>query len=373
VSCTSPLEEDARAATRWRGERPRVALRCLNLHPVFDSYRTHPPVKYAPSAVAELDHWVNPWTGAGLYRPSSSSPKPYIVETEHWVRLAAGDRAQVGELWDWALALTRREVVRERFGGPECRAIVTYSPGMTEHFKEFLSPDLWPKLTHCYPSAPQQPSAQRPREAAFTILTVGNRFAEKGIPEALEAYKILRERHRDGVRMLLACRDLPGDLRLPAGVTAFSTHRMTEELKSTVYRAADVLLLPVYWDLVNSFAEAPAFGIPTITTRIHHGDAFVRHGATGYLLEPPVFAHSEGFGTRWRSRDDFVADIDARRLRGELRPLVEQAAELVEGMISGTTDHLAMGRAARQLHAERFAPEVRNARLMRLYARALEG
>jgi glycosyltransferase involved in cell wall biosynthesis len=173
--------------------------------------------------------------------------------------------------------------------------------------------------------------------------------------------------------MLLACRDLPRDLRLPAGVTVLETHRMSDDEKSSFYHAADVLLLPVYWDLVNSFAEAPAFGVPTITTRIHHGDAFVRHGVTGYLLDPPVFAHSEGFGTRWRSRDHFVADIDARRARGELRPLVEESAELVEGMISGGTDHLAMGRAARELHAERFAPELRIARLRSIYARALGG
>jgi len=41
-------------------------------------------------------------------------------------------------------------------------------------------------------------------------------------------------------------------------------------------------------------------------------------------------------------------------------------------MISGGVDLVAMGRAARTLHAERFASEVRNAELLGIYQAALD-
>jgi len=38
-----------------------------------------------------------------------------------------------------------------------------------------------------------------------------------------------------------------------------------------------------------------------ITTRIHHGEDFVREGDDGYMVDPPFFAYSDGLGTRWKN------------------------------------------------------------------------
>jgi hypothetical protein len=51
---------------------------------------------------------------------------------------------------------------------------------------------------------------------------------------------------------------------------------------------------------------------------------------------------------------------------------VEQTVDRLEAMISGRADLTAMGRAAHALHAAKFAPEVRNARLLHIYQAALD-
>lgn len=241
-----------------------------------------------------------------------------------------------------------------------------------EHFKGFLHADLWHKLAHVYPAYPTQPEYRRPPGEPFTILVIASRFSDKGVPEALEAYRILRERHGAAVRMLLVSQVVPPDYPLPKGVSHYNTPQMSEGLKAQIYRSSDVLFIPCYSETAACFTEASAFGVPVITTRIHHGDEFVRDGVTGYLLETPVFIYSADFGRRWRTAEDFLGDLVAMRERGELGGVVEQAVERLEAMMSGGVDLAAMRGAARRFHAERFSPEVRNHRLRQLYAAALE-
>jgi len=249
---------------------------------------------------------------------------------------------------------------------------MTFSPGLVDHFKCFLPSELWPKLTYLYPAV-TYPSGSPDREHEdFTILTVGNRYSDKGIPEALDAYAVLRQRHGELVRMILVCGDLPTTHRIPEGVIHYRS-RMNKEVRTAFFRAADVFLLPNYWDSAGALMEACAFGVPAVTARIHHDETFVLHERSGYLVEAPLFAYSEGYGTRWRNLHEFRADIASRRERGGLRSVVEEASDRIEGMLSGSVDRAAMSEAALRLHAERFSPEVHNDRLRSIYARALDG
>ncbi len=93
--------------------------------------------------------------------------------------------------------------------------MVTFSSGLVEHLKTFVSPDLWPKLDYVYPAYPLQPEYSRPSGEPFTVLTIASRFSDKGVPEALKAYGILRERHGERVRMRLICQDVPQGYPLP--------------------------------------------------------------------------------------------------------------------------------------------------------------
>jgi len=366
------LGADIRALQKWRGESPRVAMRNYFNHPVWRTYRTHPPLRYAPSPLAELDHWVDNLPergGDGVipadHRTTRRARRPHIVELQHWCLLT-------GELFgEWGRARRALPRAKQRVSAEECRAVITYSRGSAEHFRHFLHPEVWDKIDCVFPAYPFQPEAARSRHGAFTVLAIGDRFSDKGIPEALNAFEVLRKRHGGRVRMVLVSSSVPSGYRLPEGVVVHDTPRMSPELRSAIYRSADVLVELPYLDSLTCLIEASAFGVPAVATRIHHGEDFVREGVNGFLVDPPLYGYSEGYGKRWRLLSDFMADVQFMREEGRLQGVVDQVVDRLEVLLSAYDDLDDLRSGARRLHAERFSPEVRNARLTEIYARAL--
>ena len=366
------LGADVRALRTWRGGSPRVAMRNYFNHPIWLTYRTHPPLRYAPSPLAELDHWVDNLPergGDGVipadHRKRRRARRPHIVELQHWCLLT-------GELFgEWERARRALPRAKGRISADECRAVLTYSRGSAAHFRQFLDPEVWDKVHYVFPAYPSQPETRRPRDRAFTILAIGDRFSDKGIPEALSAFELLRERHGAGVQMVLVSSAVPHGYRLPEGVMVHDTPRMRPELRSAIYRSADVLVELSYLDSLTCQIEASAFGVPVVATRIHHGEDFVREGVNGYLVDPPLHAYSEGYGRRWRTLSAFMADVEIMREDGRLRGVVDQVVDRLEAMLSARDELHDLRDGARRLHAERFAPHVRNERLNEIYARAL--
>ncbi len=356
-------------------------MRNDHAHPLWQTYRTHPPVRYAPSPLAELDHWVDLLPGqagphgevASNRRARRRAARPHVIELDHWFRLAGvHPRA-------WGEAIDKLPKADERVRAEECRAVVTVSQGILEHCREFLAPDVWPKLHCAYGAFPTQPEVARAGDGPFTVLTIGNRLSDKGIPEVLEAFEILRARHGARVRMVLvsAGQHRLKRMRLPEGVEVVDTgparsNLMGPELKARTYGSADVLALPTYIDTSTCFPEASAFGVPTLSTRLHRAEDFVREGESGYLIDPPLAAYTEDYGTRWRSWDDFEVELRRMRESGGMAGVVQDLLDRLELMLSGDVDLDELRRGARRLHAERFSPEVRNAKLKAVYAQALD-
>jgi glycosyltransferase involved in cell wall biosynthesis len=168
----------------------------------------------------------------------------------------------------------------------QCEFVFTYSAGLLEHSKRYLHPDVLHKVGYIYPVSPPQPEYPKMMGGPFTILVIASRFSDKGLPEAIEAYRILRDRHGSDVQMLLVSHAVPSGYRLPEGIIHCDTPRMSDELKSSVFRSAHVLFIPCYSDSAVPILEACAFGVATLTTRIHHGEN--REGVTG-IDQPPLF------------------------------------------------------------------------------------
>lgn len=369
----TPLRADLRALATWRGEAPRIALRNYHNHPMWSTYKTHPPLPYAPSPLAELDHWLDLVPGNSVTTRAVSSNRrarrravrPHLLEVQHWCFLAGAT------LSAWERAATQRHLAVERLRAEPCRAVVTHSRGLVKHFEQFLAADVWPKLDYVFPACPSQPEEEESNGEDFTILSIARRLSDKGIPEALRAFEILRRRHGPRVRMVLVSGAVPRGYRLPEGVVVHDTLLMSPALKATLYRSADVLVEPVYSEAVFDFPEACSFGVPTVATRLHHGDDFVRDGESGYLIDSPLSAYTEEYGRRWRSWPDFMAEIEQMRECGELAGVVDELVDRLELMVSASVDVNQLHAGARRLHAERFSPEVRNAKLNAIYARAL--
>jgi glycosyltransferase involved in cell wall biosynthesis len=314
--------------------------------------------------------------------------RPYILEVEHWFRLSGamsepppGTSLHMRPLAKhditasgWDEMLSRLDLVNERFSEDQCRAILTLSPGMVEHFKQFLAPELWPKLRFLYPAAPTPPVTGSHNGDVFRILTVASRFSDKGVPEVLQAFEQLRARHGKAVELMLLCHQVPARYRpLPDGTTLYDDPPfIPASRKHQIFGRANAMCILNFWEGPTSIMEANSYGVPSVTTRVHNGEAFVREGITGYLVDPPFFAYSEGFGSRWKSLTDLSAELEELRKRGGMAALVDDVVDRLDRMITGEVDHRALGDAARELHAERFTPEVRNRELRRIYADALD-
>lgn len=366
-----PLAQyNLRFAARWRGQRPAVYLHNFMPSPIWNTYKTHPPLRYAPYPIAQVCHWVTdphlPW------KLPSLRAKSHIHEIEH-VQILPDKLAPFPNqhpMNNWHRVIDERDLSNRFVARDECKAVVTFSRGLVEHFKLFLDPELWHKLDYVYPAYPTQPAYQKREGATFTILVIASRWSDKGMPEALRAFDILRQRHGARVRMNLVSQAVPPGYVMPEGVEVCDVVLMTPELKARMYREADVLLLPNYGETAACFPEAYAFGVPVVTTRIHHGDEFVREGKTGHLIDTPIFAFSEKFGTYYKTATEFLDDLAAMRERGDLETIVTQIVDRLEEMIAGRTDMAAMRSAARCFHEESFSPKQRNRELRRIYTAA---
>lgn len=352
------LYDTASLEFHYHGQQPRVyfPIGMGRVHPIWRTYRTYPPVAYVPLRHAELCHWIN--------TVPDNPAIPCVVECEHILALA-------GNITDWQWGLQRTELINRLVGQEACRFVFTYSEGLAEHSRRYLDPALWHKLGVVYQVFPTQADLPKAPGRPFTILCVASRFSDKGVPEVLEAYRILRSRHGKNVVLVLVCQAVPRGYSLPEGVVWHDIPRMSDQFKEQVYRNADVLFIPAYSDTSVCFYEASAFGVPAVTTRIHNGDEYVRDGSTGFLIETPVYSYSDAYGVRWPTWADFHADLERMRAAGLLQPIVDQSVAILERMMTGGVDLAQMGRQARAFHAETFAPEVRNARLRHIYQSAL--
>ncbi len=350
------------ASLEWnyKDQSPRVYLPISigRVHPGWRTYLTYPPVAYVPQRRADLCHWINTLPDNLLV--------PCIAECEHILALA-------GNITDWQWGLQRTELINRLVSQEKCRFVFTYSAGLVRHSQRYLHPDLWHKLGVVYQTFPTQAELPKLPGRPFTILCVASRFSDKGVPEVLETFRILRSRHGSDVQLVLVCQVMPRGWSRPEGVVHYDIPRMNDPFKERIYRNADVLYIPAYSDTAGCFYESTAFGVPTVTTRIHHDDEFVRDGVTGFLIETPVYSYSEEYGIRWRTWGEFLADLDRIRERGGLQTIVDQSVSILERMMAGEVDLLAMGKAARQFHAEHFAPEVRNTKLRQIYKAAIAG
>jgi glycosyltransferase involved in cell wall biosynthesis len=244
------------------------------------------------------------------------------------------------------------------------------SKGLMSHSKRYISdPSLHEKFDYLYQCYPTQKPRVMDLSGPFTILTIAVRFYDKGVPVALKAFEVLRERYGSQVQMILVCDCLPTGYPIPEGVTIYAVRPLSTTLKAKLYSNSHVLFLPVLSDTFGCFPEAYAYGTPVVTTRIHHGDEAVREGVTGFLVDPPFYSYSDGLGVRWKSVEEFVTDCKQSYERGIFNDLINQCTDRLGQMISRNVDLRKMSAAAQTFHREVFSTEVRNRRLRQIYRR----
>jgi len=132
----------------------------------------------------------------------------------------------------------------------------------------------------------------RPNQSEFCILFLARLIREKGVYEALAAYRLLKTKY-PFVRLVMAgdgpelnnlkaaCADGPvSDVSFPGHVSG--------ERKCAAFRGADAYLFPSHSEgLPISVLEAMSYGLPVVTSRVGALSDFFIDGEMGFMVESP--------------------------------------------------------------------------------------
>jgi len=322
-------------------------------HPFWKTYQTFPPVRYTSRRLARLCHFCN-------YIPKDNS-KPFIIDYEHVLMIS-------GNSTDYVYMVNSAREIENQLTNEKCKAIFVPSQGAIRETSKYIDvSEIMNKIHIVPPAYPTQSENPHNHGGPFTILTIGNKFWGKGIPIAIEIFRILREKYGNNIKMQLVSGDIPRDYPLPEGLNLLYTPMMTEQIRSKLYREVDVFILPCLHDSFAVYQEAMAYGVPMISTRIYDKDELILDGQTGYLIETPLSLYDGAFGIEWKSWDHFQEIVKTKFERGYFSEMIDEMVTKAEILINDPALVMNMGMAAQKLHREKFSIEFRNKTVRKLY------
>ena len=322
-------------------------------HPLWKSYQTFPPVPYTLRRFAKLCHFLN-------YVPRDNA-KPFIADYEHVLMMSGNSR-------DYVHMVNSSIKIESQLKDEKCRAIIVPSRGAIRETTRYIdSSEIMDKMHIVRPVYPPQRENLHNHSGPFTILTIGNKFWGKGIPIAIEAFRILRERHGNEVKMQLVCGDIPPGYPLPEGLNLINTPMLTDKLRVQLYSEAHVFIFPCLHDSYAVFQESMAFGVPIIATRIYDKDEIVFDGRTGYLLDTPISMYDGSFGVDWKTWGHFQEIVKTMYDQGKFTEIIDEIVMKAELFFNDIALVRKMGLAAQKIQRENFAPDSRNMQVRQIY------
>jgi len=327
-------------------------------HPFWKSYYTFPPVPYTLQSLARLCHFIN-------FVPKNNT-KPFIIDYEHVLMMSGKSR-------DYVYMVNSAQEIKNQLKNEKCRAIFVPSEGAIRETTRYIkTSEIMNKIHIIRPAYPPQPENRHNHSGPFTILTIGNKFWGKGIPIAIEAFRILRERYGSDIKMNLVSGDIPSDYPLPEGVNLLNVPMLDDRIRSKLYKNAHIFLLPCLQDSFAVYQEAMAYGVPMIITRIYDKDELVLDGQTGYLLDTPISLYDGAFGIEWKSWDEFQEIVKRKFNRGDFSGMIDEIVAKTEILMNDISLIRDMGQAAQRLQREKFSPNVRNRQVRQIYNQIIE-
>jgi len=327
-------------------------------HMVQRTYDTHPPVVSVPRAEARLCHFMG--------RVPVNNKKPFIKDIQHVLFTDGLSR-------DYALMLAQAPRVEQQFHSELCKGVFVFSDSSLRQVSDHIdTTGIEDKLHIVLPAYPDQPDNLHEKAGPFTVLTISNKFWGRGIPLAIEVYRELRKRYGEDVCMKLVCDDVPKSYPRVAGLEIICKRRIGGKLKRKLYREADVfLLLSLMQFGVN--LEAMAHGVPTVSTPNFDRGGWIQPEETGFVVQPPLWHYGEGFGTEWKTWNEFQATVKSKFDCGDLAYMTTEAIAHLDFLINNSDEVKRMGRASQEHQRTKHSPGPRNEQVRRIYADILRG
>jgi glycosyltransferase involved in cell wall biosynthesis len=297
---------------------------------------------------------------------------PWVVDIEHACPF-------VGTSFRRLTHRHTRALIRRILRQDACRAILPWTETAAHGFAEMIDDErVAAKVEVVSPAVGIAGTAPREHHGVATrVLMVANapwwNVVIKGGRELAEAVHRLRARWP---RLTL---DVVGpddpEVRAAFGdVDGVRWHgRTSRDGLRQLYAAADVFALPTLSDTFGMvFLEAMAHGLPLVALDRPYTRDIVFHGENGWLVPPdpqmPQFGGADGIPRQ--SSPDFIASV-LQRPRSEL--VVEGLVRALGSLVADPDLRQQLGQHGRALVAHgRFSVATRNARLERIYRRAVD-
>jgi len=323
---------------------------------VWRSYRTHPPVASVPIEKAKLCHFID-------ILPDNNK-KPFIHEIQHVLFVAGMSK-------DYMARLKQAPRIEQRYRSENCKAIFCPAVPILEQVGRHINiSGIEDKLHLVLPAYPAQPDNPHEHTGPFTILTISNKFWGRGVPLAIDAFRTLRKKYGSAVQMKLVCEDVPNGYPLVDGLELIEARRLDGKLRSKLYQEASAFLLLSLHES-GVVLETMAHGVPTVSTPVG-GGSWAIPGQTGFIVEPPFHLYGEGFGTMWKTWDQFQSIVKTKFERGELAYMVTEAVAHIELLMNNPTLVKKMGHAAQAHQRERHSFVPHNEQVRKIYTDILE-
>ena len=330
----------------------RIYMQKIN-HPFWESYQNYPPVRYTSRRLARLCHFCN--------QVPSNNNKPFIIDYEHVLMMS-------GNSIDYTYMVKSARKIEDQLNNEKCKAIFVPSQGAIRETSKYIDISKILNKTHIVrPAYPTQTKNPRNHQGPFTILTIGNKFWGKGIPIAIEVFRVLREKYGNEVKMHLVSGDIPKDYPLPKGVRLINVPMLSNNLRSKLYNNAHISLFPCLHDSFAVYQESMAYGVPMIATRIYDKDELILEGETGYLVETPISLYDGAFGIEWKSWGHFQEIVKTKFENGCFSEMIDKIVTKIELLINNIDLVRNMGLAAQRLQREQYSVEYRNQKVEKLY------
>ena len=326
-------------------------------HVFFNTYENSPPIPYTSYDLADLCHFHN--------QIPPQNTKPFIIDYEHPLALS-------GHSTDYVYMINSTKKIEEKLNSVKCKAISVPSEGALRETKKYLDITNINKKIHIIrPAYPTKPENLHNHNGPFTILTIGNKFWAKGIPIAIEVFRVLREKYDKKVNMNLICGDVPNNYPLVDGISLIKKTHLSDKQRSMLYSSCHMLLLPCLQDSYAVYQEAMAFGVPIVATNIYDKNEFIINNQTGYLVDVPISLYDGKFGHDWESWNHFQEIVKDKFHSGALSKMTNDLVERTELLFNDIDLVRDMAKAAQKLHKEEFSIKVRNSKVKNLYRQIL--